>query len=187
MFGCSRILSRHLHCLTYCMSIVLVWRKSVRLSKPSVSISTHSFHLFRPFVRLSIHFVGPTFHLCVKTDRLNSCMMSKAAYVYVHIEKAHLVDMELRPWHNIRINLSQNKPNRRSLNIKFEFFRNFWNLNLKGCTFEKNAFKVSVRNFLFEKRIFYVLFWFKMTSFNLFRYKLVQIRCLPKNAPKCSD
>ncbi len=28
-------------------------------------------------------------------------------HVYVQIERAHLVDMELRPWHNIRKNLSQ--------------------------------------------------------------------------------
>ncbi len=45
--------------------------------------------------------------------------------IYVHIERDHLVDMELRPWHNIRINLSQNKPNLRSLSIKFKFLEMF--------------------------------------------------------------
>ncbi len=46
-------------------------------------------------------------------------------YMYAHIEKAYLVGMELRPWDNIRINLSQNKPNPRSLRIKFEFLEIF--------------------------------------------------------------
>ncbi len=46
-------------------------------------------------------------------------------YVYVHIKRAHHVDMELRPWHNIRINLSQNKPNQRSLSKTLEFLENF--------------------------------------------------------------
>ncbi len=75
-------------------------------------------------------------------------------YVYDHIERAHLVDMELRPWNNIWINLSQNKPNWWSRKYKIRIFRNFWNLNLKSCTFEKNAFKVSVRNSFWKKDTF---------------------------------
>ncbi len=46
-------------------------------------------------------------------------------YVYVHVERAHLVGMELRPWDNIRISLSQNMPNPRFLSIKFELKKIF--------------------------------------------------------------
>ncbi len=51
--------------------------------------------------------------------------MLRIKYVYIHIETVHFVDMKLRPWDNIRINLSQNKPNQRSLRIKFEFLEIF--------------------------------------------------------------
>ncbi len=54
-----------------------------------------------------------------------SRIVCTALYVYVLIERAHLVNIELRPWHNIRINFSQNKPNRSSLSIKLEFLEIF--------------------------------------------------------------
>ncbi len=47
------------------------------------------------------------------------------AFFVPDVERAHLIGMELRPWDNIRINLSQSKPNPRPLNIKFEFLENF--------------------------------------------------------------
>ncbi len=76
--------------------------------------------------------------------------------MYVHIERAHLVGMELRLWDNSRINLSQNKPNPRSLSIKFEFL-NFLKSKLKKLYFREKRVQ-SFRKKIFLKKGFLCTF-----------------------------
>ncbi len=106
-------------------------------------------------------------------------------YVYVHIKRAHPVGMELWPWDNIIINMSQNKL-QRGLSLQNKNLEIF-EIPTWKVVFLRNARLKFQWEMFSEKRIFYVLFWFKMKSLDLFRRKLVQRRCLPKNARKCND
>ncbi len=58
-------------------------------------------------------------------------------YVYVNIKGANLFGMKLRPWDNIRINFSQNKPNLRFQSIKLELLEIFEIQTWKVVLWEK--------------------------------------------------